>query len=143
MQTASLALARELGCTDMAQLQAIEAASLLHDLGKLAIPDHILNKPGKLTDAEYTRMKEHAAIGAEILSGIEFPYPVVPIVRHHHENWNGTGYPDGIAGTAIPIGARILQVVDCYDALMSDRPYRPGMRREEALAILRERRGTM
>ena len=143
VQTASLALARELGCTDMAQLQAIEAASLLHDLGKLAIPDHILNKPGKLTDAEYTRMKEHAAIGAEILSGIEFPYPVVPIVRHHHENWNGTGYPDGIAGTAIPIGARILQVVDCYDALMSDRPYRPGMRREEALAILRERRGTM
>ena len=143
VQIASLALARELGCTDMAQLQAIEAASLLHDLGKLAIPDYILNKPGKLTDAEYTRMKEHAAIGAEILSGIEFPYPVVPIVRHHHENWNGTGYPDGIAGAAIPIGARILQVVDCYDALISDRPYRPGMTQEEAVAILRERRGTM
>jgi putative nucleotidyltransferase with HDIG domain len=143
VQTASLALARELGCTDTAQLQAIEAASLLHDLGKLAIPDHILNKPGRLTDAEYARMKEHAAIGANILSGIEFPYPVVPIVRHHHENWNGTGYPDGLSGSAIPLGARILQVVDCYDALISDRPYRPGMSQSEAIAILRERRATM
>ena len=76
-------------------------------MGKLAIPEHILNKPGKLTAAEFEKMKLHASIGAEILSSIEFPYPVVPIVRHHHENWDGTGYPDGISGVDIPIGARI------------------------------------
>ena len=88
-------------------------------------------------------MKLHAPIGAEILSAIDFPYPVVPMVRHHHENWDGTGYPDRIAGTDIPIGARILSVVDCFDALTSDRPYRKRMTDEAALAILHERRGTM
>jgi hypothetical protein len=88
-------------------------------------------------------MKLHAPIGAEILSAIEFPYPVVPIVRHHHENWDGTGYPDRLAGTAIPIGARILSVVDCFDALTSDRPYRRRMTNEQAIAILLERRGVM
>jgi len=88
-------------------------------------------------------MKLHAPIGAEILSAIEFPYPVVPIVRHHHENWDGTGYPDSIRGEAIPIGARILSVVDCFDALTSDRPYRRRMTNEAAIAILLERRGTM
>jgi putative nucleotidyltransferase with HDIG domain len=143
VQSACLSLAQALGCTDAAELQAIEAASLLHDLGKLAIPEHILNKPGRLTEAEYARMKEHAGIGADILSGIEFPYPVVPIVRHHHESWNGTGYPDGLSGTDIPFGARILAVVDCYDAITSDRPYRPRMNRAEAVEILRDRRGTM
>ena len=124
-------------------LKAIEAAALLHDIGKIAIPEHILNKPGKLTPAEYEKMKLHAPIGAEILSAIDFPYPVVPIVRHHHENWDGTGYPDRISGTDIPIGARILSVVDCFDALTSDRPYRRRMTDEDALAILHERRGTM
>ncbi len=88
-------------------------------------------------------MKRHAPVGADILSVIGFPYPVVPIVRHHHENWDGTGYPDGIAGEAIPIGARILQVVDCFDALTSHRPYRPRMDDTEALKILSDRRGTM
>ena len=91
-------------------------------MGKLAVPEHILNKPGKLTDAEFEKMKLHASIGADILSSIEFPYPVVPIVRHHHENWDGTGYPAGLSGIDIPIGARILSVVDCFDALTSDRP---------------------
>ena len=86
--------------TDL-EVPAVEAAALLHDVGKLAIPEHILNKPGRLTAPEFERMKTHAKIGAEILSEIEFPYPVVPIVRHHHENWDGTGYPDGIAGNAI------------------------------------------
>ena len=126
-------------------MKAIEAAALLHDTGKIAIPEHILNKPGKLTPAEYEKMKLHAPIGAEILSAIDFPYPVVPIVRHHHENWDtdGTGYPDRISGTDIPIGARILSVVDCFDALTSDRPYRRRMTDEDALAILHERRGTM
>ena len=88
-------------------------------------------------------MKAHASVGADILSAIDFPYPVVPIVRHHHENWNGTGYPDGLSGAAIPIGARILSVVDCFDALTSDRPYRPRLPDAEAIRILLERRGIM
>ena len=111
-------------------------------MGKLAVPEHILNKPGKLTPAEFEKMKLHASVGADILSAIDFPYPVVPIVRHHHENWNGTGYPDRIKGTDIPIGARILSVVDCFDALTSDRPYRPRLSDDEALGILMERRGS-
>jgi putative nucleotidyltransferase with HDIG domain len=143
VQGAAVALAKELGISDPLLMKAIEAAALLHDTGKIAVPEHILNKPGKLTEAEYAKMKLHAPIGAEILSAIDFPYPVVPIVRHHHENWDGTGYPDGIKGEAIPIGARILSVVDCYDALTSDRPYRRAMTDAEALEILRERRGTM
>jgi putative nucleotidyltransferase with HDIG domain len=143
VQRQSVRLARELGVADEAQIRAVEAASLLHDTGKLAIPDHILNKPGRLTPAEFEIMKRHAPIGAEILSTIDFPYPVVPIVRHHHENWDGTGYPDGLRGEAIPIGARILSVVDCFDALTSDRPYRPRMATPAALEILRERRGWM
>ncbi len=143
VQTRALELARALGVDGEAELQAIKAAALLHDIGKLAIPEHILNKPGRLTAAEYEVMKRHAPIGAEILSVIDFPYPVVPIVRHHHENWNGTGYPDGLAGDAIPIGARILAVVDCFDALTSDRPYRPRLRDEEALAILASRKESM
>jgi putative nucleotidyltransferase with HDIG domain len=143
VQVAAVALAKELGISDGPTIQAIEAAALLHDTGKIAVPEHILNKPGKLTPAEFEKMKLHAPIGAEILSAIEFPYPVVPIVRHHHENWDGTGYPDKIRGEAIPIGARILSVVDCFDALTSDRPYRRRMTNADALAILVERRGTM
>lgn len=143
VQQGALALARELGVTDANELKAIEAGALLHDTGKIAIPEHILNKPGKLTPAEFEKMKRHAPIGAQILSSIEFPYPVVPIVRHHHENWDGTGYPDGIKGDAIPLGARILSVVDCFDALTSDRPYRRRMTEAAALQILIERRGTM
>jgi putative nucleotidyltransferase with HDIG domain len=143
VQQGTLALARVMGVTDATTLQAIEAAALLHDTGKIAVPEHILNKPGRLTPAEFEKMKRHAPIGAEILSSIEFPYPVVPIVRHHHENWDGTGYPDGLIGTAIPLGARILSVVDCFDALTSDRPYRRRMTEVQALAIVKERRGTM
>ena len=143
VQAHATSLAKEVGVRDVNLLKAIEAAALLHDMGKLAVPEHILNKPGKLTDAEFEKMKLHASIGADILSAIEFPYPVVPIVRHHHENWDGTGYPTGIKATAIPIGARILAVVDCFDALTSDRPYRKMLSDEEAIAILIERRGTM
>jgi putative nucleotidyltransferase with HDIG domain len=143
VQVGAVALAKELGISDEPTIQAIEAAALLHDTGKIAVPEHILNKPGKLTPAEFEKMKLHAPIGAEILSAIEFPYPVVPIVRHHHENWDGTGYPDSIRGENIPIGARILSVVDCFDALTSDRPYRRRMTNEAAIAILLERRGTM
>src|SRR5439155_9339379 len=143
VQTFATRLAREVGIRDEKLIRAIEAAALLHDMGKLAVPEYILNKPGKLTEAEFEKMKLHASVGADILSAIEFPYPVVPIVRHHHENWNGKGYPDGLKGTDIPIGARIISVVDCYDALVSDRPYRPKLSEDEALAILLERRGVM
>ena len=143
VQRTAIALARRIGVTDSPQLQAIEAAALLHDIGKLAIPEHILNKPGKLSSVELERMRSHARVGAEILSEVDFPYPVVPIVRHHHENWNGTGYPDGLSGPDIPIGARILAVIDCFDALTSDRPYRRALPAVEALQIIESRRGTM
>jgi len=136
-------LARTIGVKDSAQIRAIEAASLLHDMGKLAVPEYILNKPGALTAAEFEKMKMHASVGADILSAIDFPYPVVPIVRHHHESWDGTGYPDHLKGSDIPIGARILAVVDCFDALTSDRPYRPRLSDADAIDILVQRRGIM
>jgi putative nucleotidyltransferase with HDIG domain len=139
----ALQLARSLGVTDDLEIQAIKAASLLHDVGKIGVPEHILNKPGKLTGSEFEIMKQHAPMGAEILSVIGFPYPVVPIVRHHHENWDGSGYPDGLSGEAIPIGARVLAVVDCFDALTSDRPYRPKLSDRDALKIVADRRGNM
>jgi putative nucleotidyltransferase with HDIG domain len=143
VQVYAVGLAEALGVADEVTLKGIEAGALLHDTGKIAVPEHILNKPGKLSAQEYERMKAHVTIGADILSGIDFPYPVIPLVRHHHENWDGTGYPDGLAGEAIPLGARILSVVDCFDALTSDRPYRRALTTEAALAILRERSGTM
>ena len=121
--------------------KAIETAALLHDMGKLAIPEHILNKPGKLTTAEFATMKQHADIGADLLSSIRFPYPVVPIVRHHHESWNGTVLRH--QRNRYPIGGEILSVVDCFDALTSDRPYRPRLSKEEAFSILRDRSGVM
>jgi putative nucleotidyltransferase with HDIG domain len=143
VQVYAVELAKRLGVHEERQLKAIETAALLHDMGKLAIPEHILNKPGKLSDAEFSKMKRHADIGADLLSSIRFPYPVVPIVRHHHENWDSSGYPSGIARTDIPLGARILSVVDCFDALTSDRPYRPRLENVEAFRILCERSGSM
>lgn len=143
VQQYGVSLANRLGLNDEKQIKAIEAASLLHDMGKLAVPDYILNKPGPLTPAEYEKIKLHASVGADILSSIDFPYPVVPIVRHHHENWDGSGYPDGLKGADIPIGARILSVVDCFDALSSDRPYRPKLSDGAAIDIILRRRGTM
>ena len=143
VQTYALGLARALGVTDPMALQALEAAALLHDTGKLAVPEHVLNKPGRLTPAELETMQAHVDVGADILSSIDFPYPVVPIVRAHHENWDGSGYPRGLRGEEIPLGARILSVVDCYDALTSDRPYRAAMKEEDAVAIIVERRGKM
>jgi len=143
VQEDSLRVARALKVNDDLELQAIRAASLLHDVGKIAVPEHILNKPGRLSPSEFQIMKKHAPVGADILSVIGFPYPVAPIVRHHHENWDGSGYPDGLVGEAIPLGARILAVVDCFDALTSDRPYRPRLEDHDAMKILTDRRGTM
>jgi putative nucleotidyltransferase with HDIG domain len=141
VQRYTIALAEALGIKEERQLDAIRAAALLHDTGKLAVPEYILNKPGPLTAAEFERMKVHADVGADILKSIDFPYPVEPIVRHHHEQWDGSGYPAGLRGQEIPLGARILSVVDCYDALTSDRPYRPRMTRQQAEQVLAERRG--
>lgn len=141
VQRYTMALANALGVQEEKQLDALKAAALLHDTGKLAVPEYILNKPGPLTPAEFERMKVHAAVGADILKSIDFPYPVEPIVRHHHENWDGSGYPGGLKGQQIPVGARILSVVDCYDALTSDRPYRPRYSRQHAEQVLKERRG--
>jgi diguanylate cyclase (GGDEF)-like protein/putative nucleotidyltransferase with HDIG domain len=122
-------------------LDALQAAALLHDIGKLAVPEHIISKPGKLTPEEFEKMKIHPLVGAEILEEVKFPYPVVPIVRAHHEKWDGTGYPFGLAGEEIPIGARILSAVDCLDALASDRQYRRALPLDEAMKIVVDESG--
>jgi putative nucleotidyltransferase with HDIG domain len=141
VQRHTLLVAAALDVTDARELKAMEAGALLHDIGKLAVPDYVLNKPGALTVAEFETMKKHASMGARILTAVDFPYPIVPIVRHHHEQWDGRGYPDGLIGAEIPLGARILAVVDCFDALTSDRPYRPRLSDEQAIAILEARKG--
>jgi len=124
------------------QLRALHAGALLHDIGKLAVPEYILNKPGKLTEAEFAKMKIHPTVGGDILKRVNFPYPVEDIVRYHHEKWDGSGYPKGLKGNEIPLVARIISVVDFYDATRCDRPYRKGMKREESLALLRSMIGS-
>lgn len=119
------------------EMSALEAGALLHDIGKLAVPEYILNKPGKLTAAEFEKMKIHPAVGADIVGRIGFRFPVEEVVRHHHERWDGTGYPKGLRGEEIPLVARIISVVDFYDSTRCDRPYRAGMSRDESLALLR------
>ena len=133
-------LGRALNLSDD-ELNSIKAGALLHDVGKLAVPEYILNKPGRLTPEEFNRMKVHPLVGAEILSAVNFPYPVVPVVLCHHERYDGTGYPNGLAGEEIPITARILSVVDCFDALASDRPYRRALPPEEAMKYIHEQKG--
>ncbi len=124
------------------QLQALHAGALLHDIGKLAVPEYILNKPGKLTEAEFAKMKIHPTVGGDILKRVSFPYPVEDLVRYHHEKWDGSGYPKGLKGESIPLVARIISVVDFYDATRCDRPYRKGMKREDSLALLRSMVGS-
>lgn len=124
------------------ELQALFAGALLHDIGKLAVPEYILNKPGKLTEAEFAKMKIHPTVGGDILRRVNFPYPVEDIVRYHHEKWDGSGYPKGLKGEGIPLVARIISVVDFYDATRCDRPYRKGMKREDSLALLRNMAGS-
>ena len=133
VRTYAVELAEEMNLAP-ADLEALRAAALLHDIGKLAVPEHIISKPGKLTPEEFEKMKIHPVVGAEILERVEFPYPVVPIVRSHHEKWDGSGYPDGLRGEEIPIGARILSAVDCLDALASDRQYRRALPLDQAMA---------
>jgi diguanylate cyclase (GGDEF)-like protein/putative nucleotidyltransferase with HDIG domain len=131
----AIEVAKELGIKG-AELEALHAAALLHDIGKLAVPEHIISKPGRLTPEEFEKMKIHTVVGAEILERVRFPYPVVPIVRAHHEKWDGTGYPYGLKGAEIPIGARILSAVDYLDALASDRQYRRAMPLNEVMQRL-------
>jgi putative nucleotidyltransferase with HDIG domain len=140
VQVYACGLGRYFGLTDP-EIEALKAGALLHDVGKIAVPDYILNKPGKLTAAEFDKMKIHTVVGAQIMERINFPYPVVPIVRHHHERWDGNGYPDSLKGEKIPITARVLTVADCFDAVREDRQYRKGMTRDEACQYLSEAAG--
>ncbi|HEY3823578.1 MAG TPA: HD domain-containing phosphohydrolase [Bryobacteraceae bacterium] len=133
-------IGKEIGLSQT-ELDALQAAALLHDIGKLAVPEHIISKPGRLTPEEFEKMKIHPLVGAEILEEVKFPYPVVPIVRAHHEKWDGSGYPFGLAGEEIPIGARILSVVDCLDALASDRQYRRALPLDQAMEIVNSESG--
>ncbi|HTW48015.1 MAG TPA: HD domain-containing phosphohydrolase [Acidobacteriaceae bacterium] len=133
-------LGRLMGLDD-STMKALVTASYLHDIGKLAVPEYIINKPGKLTREEFEKMKIHPVVGADILERVRFPYPVVPIVRGHHESWDGSGYPDGLRAAEIPIGARILTAVDCLDALASERPYRRAMPLDEAMAFVKKKAG--
>jgi len=141
VRTYAVGLAKEMNLPEQ-EWEALRAAALLHDIGKLAVPEHIISKPGKLTPEEFGKMKIHPVVGAEILERVEFPYPVAPIVRSHHEKWDGTGYPDGLKGEEIPIGARILAAVDCLDALASDRQYRRALALDQAMAEVAKLSGT-
>src|SRR5260370_30345443 len=140
VRTYAVEVARELNLAEE-QIEALRAAALLHDIGKLAVPEQIINKPGKLTPEEFEKMKVHPLVGAEILDRVAFPYPVAPIVRAHHERWDGTGYPPGLSGEQVPVGARILAAVDCLDALASHRQYRPALPLGEAMAKVKEKSG--
>jgi len=140
VQVYAVEIARELDLSET-ELQAVRAAALLHDIGKIAVPEHIICKPGKLSPEEFEKMKVHPVVGAEILARAQFPYPVVPIVRSHHERWDGSGYPDGLMGAEIPIGARILSAVDCLDALASDRHYRRALPLGKAMEMVAEQSG--
>jgi diguanylate cyclase (GGDEF)-like protein/putative nucleotidyltransferase with HDIG domain len=141
VQAYAAKLALFLGISNDKELLAIQAGALLHDIGKIAIPEYILNKPTVLTETEYEKMKIHPVVGANMLSTIEFPYPLVPVVRFHHERWDGTGYPDGLKGEEIPLNARILALVDCYDALTTNRPYRSPMDRDQVIQFLKREAG--
>jgi len=136
----AIEVAKELGMKGM-DLEALHAAALLHDIGKLAVPEHIISKPGRLTPEEFEKMKIHTVVGAEILERVRFPYPVVPIVRAHHEKWDGSGYPYGLKGLEIPMGARILSAVDYLDALASDRQYRRAMPLDQVMKQLAQESG--
>ena len=132
VQVYALGVGKDLGLS-AEELDALHAGALLHDIGKLAVPEHILTKPGKLTPEEFAKMKVHPLVGAEIVEQVQFPYPVAPIVRAHHEKWDGSGYPFGLKGEDIPLGARILTAVDCLDALTSNREYRQALPLDEGM----------
>ena len=140
VQVYAAGLARALGLS-AAEIQAVKTAALLHDIGKLAVPEHILSKPGPLTHEEFQKIRIHPQVGAEIIAAVPFPYPVVPLILSHHERWDGRGYPQGIAGENIPIGARILTIVDYYDAVTTERPYHKALSHESAVGLIAQESG--
>jgi diguanylate cyclase (GGDEF)-like protein/putative nucleotidyltransferase with HDIG domain len=140
VQLYAAALARGLGMTEN-EIQGVKTAALLHDIGKLAVPEHILSKPGPLTPEEFQKIRAHPKVGADIVSSVPFPYPVAPLILSHHERWDGKGYPAGLKGEEIPLGARILSVVDYFDALMAERPYHKAMTSEAAIGLLQQEAG--
>jgi putative nucleotidyltransferase with HDIG domain len=140
VQVYAAGLAEALGMSQN-EIQGVKTAALLHDIGKLAVPEHILSKPGPLTQEEFQKIRIHPQVGAEIISGVPFPYPVSPLILSHHERWDGKGYPAGLRGEEIPLGARILSVVDYFDALMSERPYHKAMGFDAAIGLLRQESG--
>lgn len=141
VQRYAVAIAEQMGL-DEHLLEAVRTGALLHDIGKLGVPEYVLLKPGRLTEDEFDKIKMHPSIGAAILEPVEFPWPVIPIVRHHHEKWDGTGYPDGLKGEDIPLTARIMAVADVYDALTSTRSYRQAWTHERTKAVIQKDAGT-
>ncbi|MGE3509410.1 MAG: diguanylate cyclase [Vicinamibacterales bacterium] len=140
VQHYAVGLAQAVGLPPNA-VQGVKTAALLHDIGKLAVPEHILSKPGPLTQEEFQKVRIHPQVGAEIIASVPFPYPVAPLILSHHERWDGKGYPNGLAGTNIPIGARILTIVDYYDAVTTERPYHKAMNHDSAVALLKHEAG--
>ena len=140
VQRLAVSLARRAGMSED-EVKGVEVAALLHDIGKLAVPEHILNKPGKLTPEERKLIQTHPAVGAEIIGAVDFGYPVAPLIASHHERWNGEGYPKGLRGDDIPLGSRILGIVDYFDALIADRPYHKARSEAEARLTIKEERG--
>jgi diguanylate cyclase (GGDEF)-like protein len=140
VQVFAAGLAKAIGMSEK-EIQGVKTAALLHDIGKLAVPEHILSKPGPLTQEEFQKIRIHPQVGAEIIAGVPFPYPVAPLILSHHERWDGKGYPAGMKGDEIPAGARILAVVDYFDALTSERPYHKAMSDEGAVGLLRQEAG--
>ncbi len=141
VQLYAASVARAMGMSDK-EVQGVKTAALLHDIGKLAVPEHILSKPGPLTPEEFDKIRAHPKVGADIVSSVPFPYPVAPLILSHHERWDGTGYPAGLRGTEIPLGARILSVVDYFDALVAERAYHRAMDSDAAVTLLQREAGT-
>jgi putative nucleotidyltransferase with HDIG domain len=139
--TLSVEIGRELGL-EGAELTALEYGGILHDIGKIGVPEQVLRKPGRLTPEERTLVKSHAPVGAEIVEGIAFLHAAEPAIRHHHERWDGGGYPDGLSGEAIPLVARIVNAADTWDACTSERPYQRAYSAPEVISILASLRGT-
>jgi diguanylate cyclase (GGDEF)-like protein/putative nucleotidyltransferase with HDIG domain len=140
VQVYAAGLARAAGLVDH-EIQGVKTAALLHDIGKLAVPEHILSKPGPLTQEEFQKIRIHPQVGAEIIAAVPFPYPVAPLILSHHERWDGRGYPQGLRGEDIPIGARILTIVDYYDAVTTERPYHKALSNDNAIELLRHEAG--
>jgi diguanylate cyclase (GGDEF)-like protein/putative nucleotidyltransferase with HDIG domain len=140
VQMYAAGMAKAVGLSPAA-IQGVKTAALLHDIGKLAVPEHILSKPGPLTQEEFQKIRIHPEVGAEIIAAVPFPYPVAPIILSHHERWDGKGYPKGLGGEEIPIGARILTIVDYFDAVTTERPYHKALSHESAISLLQHEAG--